>query len=334
MERQAHILVVDDEKYVTQLFQRTLEAAGYAVNVANEGNSAISIIMEKEPDLVLLDIMMPDKSGIELLKEIKAIYPDMSLIMVSAVKDTTTAIHCMKQGAYDYITKPFTLDTVLLSVGRALEKKRLEIENREYKQNLEKKVEEQAKKIRASFVNVLTALVYAIDAKDRYTTGHSERVSRIAVDISRELGMPEENIEKIRIAGLLHDIGKIGTSETILNKPGKLTDREFQSIISHCETGQRILSPVVDDEEILKAVIYHHEHYDGSGYPDGLSGSEIPEGAKILAIADAYDAMTSERPYRSAMSEEAARAELVKGKLTQFDPEAVDAFLGIAKKIK
>jgi len=266
----------------------------------------------------------------------------------------------MKLGAYDYITKPFNLDEVVLSVGRALEKRRLVLENRDYQQHLEQKVEEQARKIRASFLNAITSLAYALEAKDRYTSGHSQRVAEMAVATAEELGMSPESVEKIRLAGLIHDIGKIGVRESVLNKRTTLTDEEFQHIKCHCEIGEHILAPIVEDEEILKMVRHHHERYDGTGYPDGLSGEKISLGAKILsvteayvdtvhdetkngalsrnvsilAISDAFDAMTSERPYRKAMSREAACAEIENGKGTQFDPEVADAFLRVIRYIK
>ena len=240
----------------------------------------------------------------------------------------------MKQGAYDYLTKPFNLDEVVLSVDRALEKRRLELENRDYQQHLEQKVEAQARKIRASFLSAITALAYALEAKDKYTSGHSQRVAEISVAIAKEMGLSQHSTERIRQAGLIHDIGKIGVREAALNKPGRLTDEEFQHVKEHCEMGEHILAPIVEDEEILKVVRHHHEHYDGTGYPNRLSAEQIPLGARILAVADTYDAMTSERPYRGAMSDEAACAEIESGKRAQFDPEVADAFLRTSKLAK
>ena len=277
---------------------------------------------------------MPGKSGVELLPEIKANYPDTAVIMATATTDTSIAIQCMKQGAYDYLTKPFNLDEVVLSVDRALEKRRLKLKNRDYQQHLEQKVETQARKIRASFLGAITALAYALEAKDTYTSGHSQRVAEISVAIAKELGLPQHSVERIRQAGLIHDIGKIGVRESVLNKPDRLTDEEFQHVKYHCEMGEHILTPIVEDEEILKMVRHHHEHYNGTGYPDGLKYEHIPLGARILAVADTYDAMTSKRPYREAMSDETACAEIERGKHTQFDPEVADAFLKTRKSTK
>jgi putative two-component system response regulator len=321
------ILLVDDEEMIRRLLNQKLSAEGYRCVPAANAQQALAKLKKAPIELVILDIKMPGRSGAELLPEIKAKYPDTAVIMATAVSDASTAINCMKSGAYDYVTKPFNLDEVALSVERALEMRRLELENRDYQQHLEQKVEEQAQKIRASFFNAITALAYALEAKDVYTSGHSQRVTEIAVAIAGKMGLPKESLEKIRLASLVHDIGKIGVRESVLNKPGSLSEEEYKHVRLHSETGERILNPIVDDEEILKAVRHHHERYDGWGYPDGLRGEEIPQLARIIAVADTFDAMTSERSYRKALSKEEACAEVERCKGTQFDPKAADAFL-------
>jgi len=320
------ILIVDDEELIRRLLHQKLSSEGYRCQKASSAAQALDKLKSNPVELVILDIKMPGKSGMELLLELRARYPDTAVIMATAIADTTTAIQCMKEGAYDYITKPFNLDEVVLSIDRALEKRRLELENKDYQQHLEQKVEEQAGKIRTSFLNAVTALAYALEAKDIYTSGHSQRVTKISVAIAGELGMPQDSVDKIRLAGLVHDIGKIGIRESVLNKPAPLTDEEFRHIRSHCQAGEHILTPIVEDREILRAVRHHHERYDGMGYPDGLKGEQIPLGAKILSVADAFDAMTSERPYRSAMSAQDACAEIERCKGTQFAPRVADAF--------
>lgn len=329
--KQERILIVDDEELVRRLLHQRLSAEGYQCHEAGSAKQAVDKLLNNSFGLVILDIKMPGKSGVELLPKIKASHPDIAVIMATAVTDTNTAIQCMKQGAYDYVTKPFNLDEVVLSVGRALEKRRLGLENRDYQQHLEQKVEAQARKIRVSFLSAVTALAYALEAKDEYTSGHSQRVAEISIAVAKELGMPRYSIEKIRLAGLIHDIGKIGMRESILNKLGRLTNEEFHQVKRHPEIGEHILNPIVDDEKIIMVVRHHHEHYDGTGYPDGLSGEQIPLGARILALADTYDAMTSKRSYRRAMSAEAACSEIERCKGTQFDPEVVDAFLRTTK---
>jgi putative two-component system response regulator len=324
------ILLVDDEAMIRQLLSQKLSPEGYRCEQAANAEQALEKLKKDGSiELVILDIKMPGKSGTELLPEIKAKYPDTAVIMATAVDDASIAINCMKAGAYDYVTKPFNLEEVGFSVKRALEKRRLELENRDYQQHLEQKVEEQAQKIRASFFNAITALAYALEAKDVYTSGHSQRVTEISVAIAKHLGLPSETIEKIRLAGLVHDIGKIGVREAVLNKPGSLSDEEFEHVRLHSVTGERILQPIVDDGEILKAVRHHHERYDGTGYPDGLKGEQIPQLARIIAVADTFDAMTSERPYRKALTKDVACAEVERCRGTQFDPEAADAFLEV-----
>jgi putative two-component system response regulator len=323
------ILLVDDEEMIRRLLDQKLSAEGYRCQQAANAEQALEKLKEDSIELVILDIKMPGKSGVELLPEIKAKYPDTAVVMASAVDDANTAINCMKAGAYDYITKPFNLEEVSFSVRRALEGRRLKLENRDYQQHLEQKVEEQARKIRASFFNAVTALAYALEAKDIYTSGHSQRVTEISVAIAKELSLPKESIEKIRLAGLVHDIGKIGVRESVLNKPGSLSEEEYEHVRLHSQTGEHILKPLVEDKEILKAVRHHHERYDGAGYPDGLKGERIPLLARIISVADTFDAMTSERPYRKALTEEAACAEVERCRGTQFDPEAADAFLKV-----
>jgi putative two-component system response regulator len=347
----AKILIVDDEIRVREILSRKLGDDGYQCLTAPDGNTALKMLKADGVDLVLLDVMMPGKAGPEVLKEIKARYPDIAVLMVTAIADVQTAIGLMRMGAYDYIIKPVELSVLSVSLERALEKRNLIIQNRDYQLHLEQRVEEQTKKIRQSFLNSTTSLAYALEAKDKYTHGHSERVTEIAVAVAREMAAPKHMIEKVKLAGLLHDVGKIGISELILNKPGKLTADEFELVKAHCEVGERILSPIVEDKEILEMVRHHHERYDGKGYPDGLSGKQMTQGATIiaaaeaytdilsqgamaLAVADAYDAMTSDRPYRPAMPPEAACSELVSGKGKQFAPIIVDIFMSLINKGK
>jgi len=350
-KEKAKILIVDDEIRVREILSRKLTDDGYHCLSAADGNLALKMLKTDPVELVLLDIMMPGKTGPEVLKEIRSHYPDTAVIMVTAIADVQTAIGLMRMGAYDYIIKPIELNVLSVSLDRALEKRKLIIDNRDYQQHLEQRVEEQTKKIRQSFLNSTTSLAYALEAKDKYTHGHSERVTKIAVAVAKEMAASKNIAEKIKLAGLLHDVGKIGVSELILNKPGRLTDEEFELVKAHCEVGERILSPIVEDKEILEMVRHHHERYDGKGYPDGLSGQQMTKGSNIvvaadsytkvlsqgamaLAVADAYDAMTSDRPYRPAMPPEEACSELVKGKGKQFAPIIVDTFISLMNKGK
>ncbi len=329
MSEKKKILIVDDEESIRRFLHRRLSREGFQCQEASSADQALDKLRSSPVDLAILDIKMPGRPGTELLPQIKTSYPDTAVVMATAITDTNIAVQCMKQGAYDYLTKPFNLDEVILSANRALETKRLELENREYQQHLEKRVKEQAEKIRASFLNAIAALAYALEAKDKYTSGHSQRVTQIAIAIAQELGMSPEWINKIQLAGLVHDIGKIGVRESVLNKSVKLTKDEFQDVKRHCEIGEHILTPIADDEDINQMVRHHHELYDGTGYPDGLKGKSIPLGARVLAVADTFDAMTSNRPYRSSVSVSEALNEISKYADTQFDPAVVAAFLKI-----
>ena len=221
------VLIVDDEAGIRDILSRKLSAAGFQCLTAPDGLNAMKLLKTGQPDLVLLDVTMPGKSGAAVLKDIKAKYPDIAVIMVTAVADVQVVISLMKAGAYDYVIKPVELNVLLFGIERALEKRRLKLENREYQLHLEQMVSQQTKKIRQAFLNAITSLANALDAKDKYTHGHSQRVTEVAVAIARELAMSEETIERIELAGLLHDVGKIGLSEAVLNKPAKLTAEEF-----------------------------------------------------------------------------------------------------------
>jgi putative two-component system response regulator len=350
-KNRAIILIADDEAGLREILSRKLSGGGYTCITAANGNEALEMLKVHIIDLVLLDIKMPGKTGIEVLNIMQKKYSDTVVIMVTAIADVQIAIDAMKAGAYDYIIKPVDLSILNISIERALERRRLIQENRNYQLYLENKIKEQTDKIRESFLNSTKSLAYALEAKDRYTSGHSQRVTKVAIAIAREMGLSEEMIEKIGLAGMLHDIGKIGVMEAVLNKQGRLSAGEYEHVKEHCEMGERILMPIVEDSDILEMVRHHHERYDGKGYPDGISAMQLSLGAEILAVADsytnilskgamalalsdAYDAMTSNRPYRRALSHEEACDEIMKGRGTQFAPEVVDAFLEIKHTIK
>jgi putative two-component system response regulator len=319
------LLIVDDEAAITMLLRQKLSKEGYQCEEAHNAEQALNKMATAPIALVMLDIKMPGKSGIELLPEIKSGFPDTVVIMATAVNDINVAIQCLKQGADDYICKPFNLDEVSLSIQRALENRRLQLELREYQQFLEEKVEEQMIEMRKLFLGAIEALVSALEAKDKYTGGHSRRVTEIALALGKELGLSIPDMEDLRWGSLLHDIGKIAIDEAIQNKPDKLTREEYEHIMTHAHVGANIVGPVVNGK-ITKVIEHHHDHYDGSGLHQVIAGSDIPLGARILAVADAFDAMISDRPYRSAMSVTEAVDEIKRCAGTQFDPVIVAAF--------
>jgi putative nucleotidyltransferase with HDIG domain len=311
---------------IRRLLHVKLSRQGCHCEEAGNAIEALGKMRAYAADLIMLDMKMPGKSGMDLLSELKASYPNTAVIMATAVAETNLAIQCMRLGADDYITKPFNLDEVVLSVEKTLEKRILEQQIKEYQEQLQKKVEEQTGEIRRLFLGSIEALVFALEAKDRYTAGHSRRVTEIAVAIGRELKLSDEDLDNLRWGSLLHDVGKIAVDHFVQNKPGKLTPSEYEHIMIHAHVGAGIVKHVVN-EKVVEIVEHHHDYYNGAGLHQVIAGEEIPLGARILTIADAFDAMTSDRPYRLAMSIEAAWLEIQRCSGTQFNPVAASAFL-------
>jgi len=265
---------------------------------------------------------------VTLLREIITRWPDTAVIVVTAVAEVESAVTCLQMGALDYVAKPFHLDEVRARVSQALDKRRLIIENHSYQQGLEVRVEAQARRIEELFLEGVHALVFALEAKDAYTRGHSMRVANYSVEIARALGLDKDLIDTIALGAELHDVGKIGVSESVLHKAGKLSEAEYRHIMEHTVIGARILGPLMRDAPGALAIVRsHHERLDGSGFPDGLKGDVIPLEARLVSVADAFDAMTSVRPYRPSLSVKHAMRELEEGKGVQFDAEVVNAFL-------
>jgi putative two-component system response regulator len=320
------ILIVDDEKTVRRSLNKCLTRSGFSCEEACDAREALENLGKKPADLVILDIMMPGTSGSELLPQIRQAFPDTAVVMATAVVEPDTIINCMKNGAQDYITKPFDVNQLVSNIQMVLNKRQLELHLKEKSQILEGKVEEQSRELQKLFIDAVESLVSALEAKDKYTAGHSRRVTKIAVDSGRILGLEGEDLENLRWAALLHDIGKIGIDSSVQNKPGMLTPTEYDYILTHCTIGPGIVEPLVNDL-IVEVIRHHHDSYDGTGLNQKISGEEIPLGARILAVADSFDAMTSDRPYRSAMTAGKAAAEIKRCAGTQFDPAVVKAFL-------
>jgi len=333
VNKKRKILVVDDEAGIRRILKRRLSEIGYDVDTAEDGYIAFKKVHEDGADLVMSDIGMPRVGGIELIKQLKISHPDVPVIALSGLHDVSTVRVAMKEGAYDYLFKPFDFAEAEMAIERALEKRRLYLENIDYQKNLEKKVNEQAEKIRDLYLEAVQSLAIALEEKDPYTHGHSSRVSKISVAVGIEIGLGEEDLRMLRLGGLLHDIGKIGVPESILNKPGKLTKEEFDIVKSHPAEGERILKPIIKEEGILHIVRHHHEMLDGSGYPDGLKGKDIPLIVRIATVADVFDAMTSKRSYRDSLERDFVIDGMIKEIGEHFDPEVMNAFVKVERKI-
>jgi putative nucleotidyltransferase with HDIG domain len=335
------ILVVDDEEPIREIVASMLGTAGYACKQAGSGMEALAVLNSGEDfELMLSDLMMADLDGIGLLERTKEKYPDMPVVMVTAVHDISVALAAIRNGAYDYLLKPFEREQLLNTVSRALENRRLKVENRNYQTNLESLVKARTEQLQAtvrelerSYDMTLEALGDALDMKDAETEGHSRRVTAFTIVIAKAMGLPPEQIPTIARGAFLHDIGKLAIPDAILRKPGKLTPDEMAIMKEHCFKGYQIVKKIPFLVEACDIVYSHQERYDGTGYPRGLKGEEIPLGARIFSIADTLDAMTVDRPYRQAQSYQAAREEIVRWSGKQFDPEVVQSFLEIREDI-
>jgi putative two-component system response regulator len=323
------ILIVDDEAGVRRAVRKGLSSVGYECLELGDPVKALNFIQVNDPDLVILDIMMPGKSGRELLPEIITSHPRVAVIMSTAVLDPKTIIECMRNGAQDYITKPFEMDEIIQRVDKVLEMKRLEKHIGDYQRQLELTVNSQKSTIREMFLNSVEALVHALEAKDKYTAGHSRRVTRLAVAIGQEMNLSHDELEELRWGGLLHDVGKIAIDPAIQNKTGDLTSEEYRHMMTHAMVGGGIVKPLAN-QIVIDIIVHHHDHFDGTGIEQRIKGEEIPLGARIVALADSFDAMTSDRPYRKALSTETALGEIKRCINTQFDPSVVKAFLKLS----
>ncbi len=335
----SQILIVDDEEMVRDLLVSALQTEDYVCHTAADVDHAFEILSGTAIDLVISDIMMPGRSGIDFLRDLKQIAPDIAVLMITGLSDITTAMECIRLGAADYITKPFSMTRIILTVRNLVLKRNLEIEKKDYQISLESKVQEQTGQIRhamdelrQSYTSTLTALVKALDAREKEVGSHSERVMNFTILMAEKTGIGGNDLEELARGALLHDIGKIGISDNILLKPGALDDGEWLEMRRHPQIGHAILSGIEFLRVPSDIIRGHHERFDGSGYPNRLSGEQISVGARIFALVDTLDAMTSDRPYRSALPFDAVTREVGKFRGSQFDPDLADLFLSIARK--
>ena len=317
------IVVVDDDVTNLKMAGHILSKNRMRVTALKSGMALVDYLKTNTPDLILLDIKMPGLDGFETLEILKTqMSPTdrIPVIFLTADDNEESETRGLQLGAMDFIRKPFVPEVLVLRVRHTIELVRLQ-------RDLAAEVERKARENESLSLHVVQTLAEAIDAKDTYTNGHSGRVAAYSREIARRFGYSQAQQDEIYMMGLLHDVGKIGVPDAVINKPGKLTEEEFDQIKKHPGMGSRILKKIREMPKLSIGARWHHERYDGTGYPDGLSGTDILEEARIIAVADAYDAMTSRRSYRDVLSQKVVRSEIEKGKGTQFDPVFADIMI-------
>src|SRR6059058_6208222 len=307
------ILIVDDEETIRLALRKFLRSRGFDVEISGSADQALEILEKQSFSLMLCDVRMPGMTGVQVVPQARAVDPDLAIIMLTAVNDAATATEVLSSGASDYLMKPVELADLQQAVDRALNKRAEQIEQRRLDKLIREEValrtaelEREKESLRLMSVSIAETLINAMEAKDLYLRGHSQRVAELAGQLAEELQLEEAVCEDLRVAGRLHDVGKIGIRESVLNKPDRLTEEEFEHVKRHVQIGLDILAPLFHLKTPLQYVQHHHEHWDGAGYPHHLSGEDIPLGARILCAADTFDALTSKRAYRDPMSPVAA----------------------------
>ena len=335
------ILIVDDEDSIREVVSSMLSSSGFVCTQAQSGREALALLQSGEEfELMLSDMMMPVMDGEALLAATKERFPDIPVVMVTAMHDISIALNAIRNGAYDYLLKPFDREQLLATVRRALENRRLKLENRKYQTELESLVTARTEQVRQALASLersyditLEALGDALDLKDAETEGHCKRVTAFTIAIARAIGLSSEQIRVIARGAFLHDIGKMAIPDAILRKPGKLDPDEVAIMREHCYRGYQMLRKIPFLTEASEIVYAHQEKFDGTGYPRQIKGEEIPLGARIFAVADTLDAITSDRPYRAAQPIAHAREEIARFEGTQFDPAVVRVFLQMPETI-
>ncbi|HEY0730166.1 MAG TPA: HD domain-containing phosphohydrolase [Pyrinomonadaceae bacterium] len=332
------ILIVDDEVEITEILADLL-SEDYDCIRAGSAEQALALLQDNEFQLVISDITMPGMSGLEMIPHVKAISPDTVVVMISGMQTVESAIGALRLGAFDYLMKPFDLRQVEAVVKRALEHHELVVAKQRYENHLEELVEQRTAELdralnslEGAYRSTLKALTAALETRDSETHGHSERVVSYSLRLGREYGLNSDEMKSLEFGSLLHDIGKIGVPDSILRKPAKLTDEEWVRMREHPLHGQQILRGIEFLQGAARVVAQHHEKWDGSGYPLGLREHDIDICARIFAVADAFDAITSDRVYRRGKSYEAAAQELDDWAGRQFDPKVVEAFHRVPKE--
>lgn len=326
----AAVTVVDDEPWALDVLVRAARSWDYSCQKANCAEEAVRLLERKPTPIVVTDLRMPGRGGIWLVQELQRRWPDIEVIVVTAGDDSAAAIECLNAGASRYFLKPINLDEFRHALEATLRTHQLERERERHRRHLERTVRRQTRQIRQTYLSAIDSLVRTLEARDKYTQGHSLRVRQYALCLAEGIGLEARQRKQLSLAAKLHDIGKVGIPEGILNKPSGLSKEEFEAVCEHPVIGERILTPIIRNPAILAAIRGHHERPDGLGYPDRLRGAQIPLLARMISIVDAFDALTSTRAYRSARPTAEALRVLRDGAGTQFDPELVQAFSRVA----
>jgi putative two-component system response regulator len=327
------VLIIDHEIYVQELLSATLEGAGYECVAFSDSEAALTMLASQDFDMTLVDIRMPGKGGADLLREIKARRPHTVIIVITAANTAAEAVEAMRSGAFDDIVKPFNLEQVLTSAGQAMEKREVDASTRDYQKYLEERAEDHSSQTRRLFDSMAAVLTTLLEQKPLFKGGYLSYIAEMSRQVAREFKMTEDGARKVYVAALLHDLGMIGMEDMLLVKAGPLTPAEQKQIREHISLTETLLKPILGDDEIMKYIRHHHEWYDGTGYPDGLRGNIIPLGARIIAVTDAFAAMTRGRPYQEALSPEVAIARLQQYANTHFDQHVVSVFADLYDRV-
>ncbi|AFM25791.1 HD domain-containing phosphohydrolase [Desulfomonile tiedjei] len=335
-KKEIKVLLVDDEPFICDLLSRWLTSEGYLCTTSLSGESALELLAKETYHLVLSDIRMPGMSGLDLLKIVTKSFPDAAVIVVTAVDEQKTAIKTLKSGAYGYIVKPFDKSEILVNIANALERRRVTLLMREYECNLEWSVQERTAQVRAREEQIILRLLSASEYRDDETGAHIRRIGMYSSVIAQALGWDSQTVDDIRLAAPMHDVGKIGIPDRILQKPGQLTPEEFEIMKKHTEIGGCILDN--SDIPVLRMAqeiaLSHHEKWDGTGYPRGLAGEAIPQSGRIVAVVDVYDALIHKRVYKPALPEEEVLSILSDGRGKHFDPIILDHFMNLLPEMR
>jgi response regulator RpfG family c-di-GMP phosphodiesterase len=324
---QPNVTVVEDEPLALDVIVRAASAWRFHCQTANTAEQALSLLEQRLTPIVLTDLRMPGRGGVWLVREIQKRWPEVSVIVLTAGHDYDAVSECLSAGAHQYFLKPIKLDELRHALESTMRYYRNQREHDHHRRKLEDVVQKQTQRIRRTFLSAIDSLIRTLEARDSYTSGHSWRVRRYALGLAAQLKLPARMRKHLSLAAKLHDIGKVGLPEGILNKPGPLTAEEYDRVKEHPVIGERILTPIIRSRGVLEIIRGHHERFDGGGYPDGLAGEQIPFLARVLSVADCYDALTSSRAYREKRSPEQALEVIAAGAGTQFDPAIVNAFV-------